>query len=92
MQASMFETQIIMRIIIEVYNAMDEHDIAHWCRKDAEDVVADQILVDRRHGLEPLPYEVEDFYDTIRELIRQDYGRLRLLFLRFKHCLRRRSQ
>jgi len=92
MQASMFETQIIMRIIIEVYNAMDEHDIAHWCRKDAEDVVADQILMDRRHDLEPLPYEVEDFYDTIRELIRQDYGRLRLLFLRFKHCLGRRSQ
>jgi len=49
-------------------------------------------LMDRRHGLEPLPYEVEDFYDTIRELIRQDYGRLRLLFLRFKHCLGRRSQ
>ena len=92
MQACLSDAQAIMRIILKVYDAMDERDITHWCRKDAEEVVADQILMDRLHGVEPLPYEVEDFYDTIRELIRQDYGRLRLLFLRFKHCLGRRSQ
>ena len=89
MQATMFEAQIIMRIIIEVYNAMDEHDIATWSRKEAEKVVADQILMDRQHGLDPLPYEAEDFYDTIRQLIHQDYDLLYLLLLRIRFWFRR---
>ena len=89
MQACLTDAQAIMRIILKVYDAMDERDITHWCLRDAEDVVADQILMDRLHGVEPMPYEAEDFYDTIRELIRQDYGRLRLFFLRMKQKLRR---
>ena len=89
MQAASFENDIIMRIIIEVYDAMDEHDIATWSRREAEKVVADQILMDRRHGLDPLPYEAEDFYDTIRELIRQDYDWLYLLLLRVRSWFRR---
>ena len=79
----------IMRIIVEVYNAMDAYDVATWSRKEAEKVVADQILMDRQHGLEPLPYEAEDFYDTIRELIRQDYSPIRLWFVRIKQLFRR---
>jgi len=91
MQACLSDAQAIMRIILKVYDAMDERDIAHWCLGDAEEVVADQILMDKERGCEPLPYEAEDFYDTIRELIRQDYGRLRLFFLRIKQKLWRRS-
>ena len=87
MQACLSDAQAIMRIILKVYDAMDERDITHWCRKDAEEVVADQILLDRLHGVEPLPYEAEDFYDTIYHLIRQDYSRLRLFFLRIKQKL-----
>lgn len=85
MQACLSNAQAIMRIILKVYDAMDERDITHWCLGDAKEVVADQILMDRLHGVEPLPYEVEDFYDTIYHLIRQDYSRLRLWFMRFKH-------
>ena len=55
MQACLSDAQAIMRIILKVYDAMDERDITHWCRKDAEEVVADQILMDRLHGVEPLP-------------------------------------
>ena len=87
MQACISDTQAIMRIILKVYDAMDEYDIVHWTRKEAEYVVADQILMDRLHGVEPLPYEAEDFYDTIYHLIRQDYSRLRLFFLRIKQKL-----
>ncbi|MBR3279217.1 MAG: hypothetical protein IKG01_10035 [Lachnospiraceae bacterium] len=89
MQACLSEAQAIMRIILKVYDAMDEYDIIHWSRKEAEYVVADQILMDRLHGVEPLPYKAEDFYDTIYHLIRQDYSRLRLFFLRIKQKLKR---
>ena len=89
MQSCLSEAQAIMRIILKVYDAMDEYDIIHWSRKEAEYVVADQILMDRLHGVEPLPYEAEDFYDTIYHLIRQDYSRLRLFFLRIKQKLKR---
>ena len=89
MQACLTDAQAIMRIILKVYDAMDEYDIIHWSRKEAEYVVADQILMDRLHGVEPLPYEAEDFYDTIYHLIRQDYSRLRLFFLRIKQKLKR---
>jgi len=85
MQACLSDAQAIMRIILKVYDAMDERDITHWCREDAEEVVADQIMMDKARGFDPLPYEAEDFYDTIRELIRQDYSRLRLFLLRIKH-------
>ena len=68
------EDDAIMRIIVDVYNAMDEHDIATWSRDEAQKVVADQILMDKQHGVEPLQYDPEDFYDTIREFIAQDYG------------------
>ena len=81
--------EAILRIILKVYDNMDERDITHWCLGDAEEVVADQILMDKERGFDPLPYEAEDFYDTIRELIRQDYSQLRLWFMRIKHCFRR---
>ena len=56
MQACISDTQAIMRIILKVYDAMDEYDIVHWSRKEAEYVVADQILMDRLHGVEPLQW------------------------------------
>ena len=64
--------EAIMRIILKVYDTMDEQDAASWSLEEAEKVVADQILMDRQHGLSPLPYEVEDFYDTICALIALD--------------------
>lgn len=74
MKPELTTDEAIMRIILKVYDAMDEQDIASWSPEEAEKVVADQILMDRQHGLSPLPYETEDFYDTIRALIAQDYG------------------
>ena len=85
MEYRLTTSEAIMRMILKVYDAMDERDIAFWSRKDAENVVADQILMDKERGVDSLPYEVEDFYDTIRELIHQDYGQLRLFFMRIKH-------
>ena len=64
--------EAIMRIILKVYDTMDEQDAASWSLEEAEKVVADQILMDRQRGLAPLPYEVEDFYDTICALIALD--------------------
>lgn len=89
MQATLCDTEIILRNIIEVYNTMDERDVVTWSREEAEKVVADQILMDKQHGLDPLPYDEEDFYDTIRCMILMDYGRLHLFFLRLKQMFRR---
>lgn len=41
---------------------------------DAEDMVEDQIKMDKEAGREPLAYDPQFFYDTIVELMEQDAG------------------
>ena len=72
MQHELTTDEAIMRIILKVYDAMDEQDRATWSLEEAEKVVADQILMDKERSLTPLPYEAEDFYDTICALIALD--------------------
>lgn len=40
--------------------------------EDAEDMVEDQIRMDKEAGREPLAYDPQFFYDTIVELMEQD--------------------
>ena len=56
----------MMDVIVEIYNHMDDSD------KDAEDMVEDQIRMDKEAGREPLAYDPQFFYDTIVELMEQD--------------------
>ena len=42
------------------------------CFLDAEDMVEDQIRMDKEAGREPLAYDPQFFYDTIVELMEQD--------------------
>ena len=62
----------MMDIIVEIYNHMDDSDKDAFTLEDAEDMVADQIRMDKEAGREPLDYDPQFFYDNIRDLMEQD--------------------
>ena len=63
---------IIMDLIIAIYYNMNDDDKATWSLEAAQDVINDQIKIDKVAGRTALPYVPEDFYLTIQELIQQD--------------------
>ena len=62
----------MMDTIVEIYNHMDDSDKDAFTLEDAEDMVEDQIRMDKDAGREPLAYDPQFFYDTIVELMEQD--------------------
>ena len=62
----------MMELIIEIYNHMDDGDKDAFTLEDAEDMVADQIRMDKDAGREPLDYDPQFFYDSIVDLMEQD--------------------
>ena len=62
----------MMDVIVEIYNHMDDSDKDAFTLEDAEDMVEDQIRMDKEAGREPLAYDPQFFYDTIVELMEQD--------------------
>lgn len=62
----------VMDVIVEIYNHMDDGDKEAFTLEDAEEMVADQIKMDKEAGLEPLAYDPQFFYDTIVDLMRRD--------------------
>lgn len=62
----------MMDVIVEIYNHMDDSDKDAFTLEDAEDMVADQIRMDKEAGREPLAYDPQFFYDTIVKLMEQD--------------------
>ena len=62
----------MMDTIVEIYNHMDDSDKDAFTLEDAEDMVEDQIRMDKEVGREPLAYAPQFFYDTIVELMEQD--------------------
>lgn len=62
----------MMDVIVEIYNHMDDSDKDAFTLEDAEDMVADQIKMDKEEGREPLAYDPQFFYDTIVDLMEQD--------------------
>lgn len=62
----------MMDIIVEIYNQMDDGDKEAFTLEDAEDMVADQIRMDKEAGREPLDYDPQFFYDNIMDLMEQD--------------------
>ena len=69
----------MMDTIVEIYNHMDDSDKDAFTLEDAEDMVEDQIRMDKEAGREPLAYDPQFFYDTIVELMEQDEDFSRLL-------------
>lgn len=63
---------LIPEILVDLYNHMDDEEKAFWSRSSAETLIDDMVKYDRERGYEPLPYEVEDVYTFIREVIIQD--------------------
>mgnify|MGYP000379325918 FL=1 len=47
----------MMDIIVEIYNHMDDSDKDAFTLEDAEDMVADQIRMDKEAGRESLAYD-----------------------------------
>ena len=62
----------MMDVIVEIYNHMDDSDKDAFTLEDAEDMVADQIRMDKEAGRKPLAYDPQFFYDTIVDLMEQD--------------------
>ena len=62
----------VMDVIVEIYNHMDDGDKEAFTLEGTEEMVADQIKMDKEAGLEPLAYDPQFFYDTIVDLMRQD--------------------
>lgn len=64
---------LVMGVICKTYSYMDEDACKQWSKEKAKDVVHDLILYDKEKGWKTLPYDANDFYDTIKEFIKQDY-------------------
>lgn len=64
--------EIMMDIIVEIYNHMDEGDKEAFTLEDAKEMVEDQIRMDKEAGRVPLDYDPHFFYDNIRDLMEQD--------------------
>ena len=62
----------MLDVIVEIYNHMDDSDKDAFTLEDAEDMVEDQIRMDKEAGREPLAYDPQFLYDTIVELMEQD--------------------
>lgn len=62
----------MMDVIVEIYNHMDDSDKDAFTLEAAEDMVEDQIRMDKEAGREPLAYDPRFFYDTIVKLMEQD--------------------
>lgn len=62
----------MMDVIVEIYNHMDDSDKDAFTLEAAEDMVEDQVRMDKQAGREPLAYALQFFYDTIVELMEQD--------------------
>lgn len=62
----------MMDVIVEIYNHMDDSDKDAFTLEDAEDMVEDQIRMDKEVGREALAYDPQFFYDTIVKLMEQD--------------------
>ena len=61
----------MMDVIVEIYNHMDDSDKDAFTLEDAEDMVEDQIRMDKEAGREPLAYDPQFFYDTVVESLRK---------------------
>ena len=46
----------MLDVIVEIYNHMDDSDKDGFTLEDAEDMVEDQIRMDKESGREPLAY------------------------------------
>lgn len=57
----------MMDTIVEIYNHMDDSDKDAFTLEDAEDMVEDQIRMDKEAGREPLAYDPQFFYDSIMQ-------------------------
>ena len=55
----------MMDTIVEIYNHMDDSDKDAFTLEAAEDMVEDQVRMDKQAGREPLAYDPQFFYDTI---------------------------
>lgn len=62
----------MMDTIVEIYNHMDDSDKDAFTLGDAEDMVEDQIRMDKEAGREPLTYDPQFIYDIVVELMEQD--------------------
>ena len=62
----------MMDVIVEIYNHMDDSDKDAFTLEAAEDMVEDQVRMDKQAGREPLAYDPQFFYDSIVDLMEQD--------------------
>lgn len=59
----------MLDVIVEIYNHMDDSDKDGFTLEDAEDMVEDQIRMDKESGREPLAYASGSRPDSLSILI-----------------------
>ncbi|MDO4936206.1 MAG: hypothetical protein Q4E42_06115 [Phascolarctobacterium sp.] len=69
--------EVVMAAICKAYSYMDEEDAKNWSVDEARNMVHDLRLYDKQNGSQELPYDVLDFYDTIKQFIQQDYSEIK---------------
>ena len=61
--------EMMVERIADSFSMMDEEEMRNWSREAAADWVHDENLYAAEHGTTPLPFDVEDVYDTIKAMI-----------------------
>lgn len=63
---------IMVARMAESVSMMDQDEKAAWSREAAAAWVQDEIRYTEECGVPPLPFDVEDVYDTIRAMIAEE--------------------
>lgn len=62
-----------MELIAKIYGYLDKEDKEEWTSEKAQDVYEDELKISAEHGYMCPIENAEVLYDTIKELIQQDY-------------------
>ena len=62
-----------MELIAKIYGYLDKEDKEEWTSEEAQTVYEDELKIAAEHGYICPIENAEVLYDTINELIKQDY-------------------
>ncbi|MCD7775357.1 MAG: hypothetical protein LUH40_07240 [Clostridiales bacterium] len=61
--------KMMIERMADSFSMMNEEEMLNWSKEAAADWINDEKLYAAEHGVTPLPFDVEDVYDTIMAMI-----------------------
>ncbi|MCD7797861.1 MAG: hypothetical protein LUG84_00415 [Akkermansiaceae bacterium] len=61
--------EMMVERMADALSMMDKEEMRNWSREAAANWLHDEKLYAAEHGILPLPFDVEDVYDTIKAMI-----------------------